>query len=78
MSRNELIPRLSGTPVHRLASRDRIGIMNKWFFTTAGCACLAAAVLWQPVFDRELIVCGLVALIVAVGGYLRNPGDRVP
>lgn len=43
-----------------------------------GCVCLAAALFWQPLFDRELTVCGLVALIVAVSGYLRNPGDRAP
>jgi len=50
--------------------------MSKWFFMAAGCTCLASALLWQPPFDRELVVCGLVALIVAVGSYLREFGDR--
>jgi hypothetical protein len=50
--------------------------MNKWLLSAAGGASLASALLWQPPFYRELIVCGLVALIIAAGGYLQELGDQ--
>jgi hypothetical protein len=37
---------------------------------------MAAATLWQPAFGRELGVCGLVALIVAAGIYVREHEQR--
>jgi hypothetical protein len=50
--------------------------MNKWLLSAAGGASLASALLWQPPFYRELAVCGLIALMVAVGGFLKELGDR--
>ena len=51
--------------------------MTQWVFGTVGCAALAFALLWQPPFARELIVCGMVALMAAAGGYFQDrPGHR--
>jgi hypothetical protein len=50
--------------------------MSKWLLSAAACGAFASALLWQPPFNRELIVCGLVALIVAAGRYLRDLFER--
>jgi hypothetical protein len=50
--------------------------MAKWLWSAVGSACLASAALWQPPFGRELMVCGLVALVVAGGSYVRERAER--
>jgi hypothetical protein len=41
-----------------------------------GCACLLAAQLWQPPFARELNICGVIALTLAMVLYLRQAVQR--
>jgi len=50
--------------------------MGKWLWSAAGFACIASATLWQPPFYRELMACGLVALMVAGGSYFRERVER--
>jgi hypothetical protein len=50
--------------------------MSKWLLSAAGGASMAAGLLWQPPFYRELVVCGLIAMMVAAGGFLKELGDR--
>jgi hypothetical protein len=50
--------------------------MSKWLWSAVGSVCIASATLWQPPFGRELTVCGLVALVVAAGIYVRERVER--
>ncbi len=46
-----------------------------WFGVS--CACVAAAVIWQPRFHRELIVIAVAVFTIGVARYLKdtiNPG----
>jgi hypothetical protein len=50
--------------------------MGKWLWSAVGGGCMASAMLWQPPFGRELMVCGVVALVVAAGIYFRESLER--
>jgi hypothetical protein len=43
-----------------------------WVFSAVGCGLLLSAVIWEPPFQRELIVFGVVALMLALTGLLRR------
>jgi hypothetical protein len=46
--------------------------MTTWLLTIAGLLCVLAAQIWQGPFDRQLIICALVAFTVAGTRYLRE------
>jgi len=50
--------------------------MSKWLWVAVGAGCMTAAMLWQPPFGRELMICGLVTLVVGGGIYFREPERR--
>jgi hypothetical protein len=43
-----------------------------WLFSAVGCGLLLSAMIWEPPFQRELIVFGVVALMLAVSSLLRR------
>jgi hypothetical protein len=50
--------------------------MSKWLWSAVGFAAMVSATLWQPLFGRELMVCGLVALVVGGSIYFRERMER--
>jgi hypothetical protein len=49
---------------------------RSWLLSAVGCGLLLSALLWQPPFQRELTTCAVVALLLALGSFLKRLASR--